>query len=167
LRPGQGGKLLVIDAAVGVEIGGHAAAISRGEERFVLRRPPRGPLPPSAHDALREARLLAALGPSGVHAPEILAACEGRVGHRCAVLRDGLCPRSRPHRSAPSRVLQPRRSSGHRHETRRRARRSLRARCRGRRRGFDRTVAGLPGAAGAVVHWPAGAERDEGFYQGA
>ena len=27
----------------------------------VLRRPPRGPLPPSAHDVLREARLLAAL----------------------------------------------------------------------------------------------------------
>ena len=30
----------------------------------VLRRPPRGPLPPSAHDVLREARLLRALEPT-------------------------------------------------------------------------------------------------------
>ena len=34
-------------------------ALSTG---VVLRRPPRGPLPPSAHDVLREARLLRALG---------------------------------------------------------------------------------------------------------
>jgi hypothetical protein len=27
-----------------------------GERELVLRRPPRGPLPPSAHDVLREAR---------------------------------------------------------------------------------------------------------------
>ena len=33
----------------------------RGDARFVLRRPPRGPLPPSAHDMLREARVLSAL----------------------------------------------------------------------------------------------------------
>ena len=33
-------------------------ALSTG---VVLRRPPRGPLPPSAHDVLREARLLRAL----------------------------------------------------------------------------------------------------------
>src|SRR3954464_14085262 len=33
----------------------------RGDERFVLRRPPRGPLPPSAHDVLREARLVGAI----------------------------------------------------------------------------------------------------------
>jgi aminoglycoside phosphotransferase (APT) family kinase protein len=38
-------------------------ALRRGAERFVLRRPPDGPLPPSAHDVLSEARLLAALGP--------------------------------------------------------------------------------------------------------
>ncbi len=35
----------------------------------VLRRPPRGPLPPSAHDVLREARLLAALESTAVRAP--------------------------------------------------------------------------------------------------
>jgi aminoglycoside phosphotransferase (APT) family kinase protein len=47
-----------------------------GEERLVLRRPPRGPLPPSAHDVLREARLLTALHPLGFRAPEVLATCE-------------------------------------------------------------------------------------------
>src|SRR5436189_6001832 len=28
--------------------------VRRGDERYVLRRPPRPPLPPSAHDVLRE-----------------------------------------------------------------------------------------------------------------
>ncbi|HZL48343.1 MAG TPA: phosphotransferase family protein, partial [Solirubrobacteraceae bacterium] len=32
--------------------------IERGAAEVVLRRPPRPPLPPSAHDVLREARLL-------------------------------------------------------------------------------------------------------------
>src|SRR4051812_50056272 len=35
--------------------------LTRGDERFVLRRPPRPPLPPSAHDVLRESRLLTAV----------------------------------------------------------------------------------------------------------
>jgi aminoglycoside phosphotransferase (APT) family kinase protein len=47
-----------------------------GEERLVLRRPPRPPLPPSAHDVLREARLLAAIGGADVRAPRVLAACD-------------------------------------------------------------------------------------------
>jgi aminoglycoside phosphotransferase (APT) family kinase protein len=57
-------------------------AIRRGPERFVLRRPPRGPLPPSTHDVLREAWLLAALRPAGVRVPEVLATCEdaGLIG---------------------------------------------------------------------------------------
>ena len=42
----------------------------------VLRRPPRGPLPPSAHDVLREARLLGALDPTPVRAPAVLAVCD-------------------------------------------------------------------------------------------
>jgi aminoglycoside phosphotransferase (APT) family kinase protein len=42
----------------------------------VLRRPPRGPLPPSAHDVLREARLLRALEPTPVRAPAVLAVCD-------------------------------------------------------------------------------------------
>jgi aminoglycoside phosphotransferase (APT) family kinase protein len=49
--------------------------LRRGAERFVLRRPPRGPLPPSAHDVLREARLLAVLGPLGFPVPAVLATC--------------------------------------------------------------------------------------------
>ena len=48
--------------------------IRRGAERFVLRRPPRPPLPPSAHDVLREARLLAALAGTGVRVPRVLLA---------------------------------------------------------------------------------------------
>ncbi len=44
-----------------------------GEEELVLRRPPRGPLPPSAHDVLREARLLQALEPTGARVPRVLA----------------------------------------------------------------------------------------------
>jgi aminoglycoside phosphotransferase (APT) family kinase protein len=47
-------------------------ALSTG---VVLRRPPRGPLPPSAHDVLREARLLSALEPTPVRAPKVLAVC--------------------------------------------------------------------------------------------
>ncbi len=42
----------------------------------VLRRPPRGPLPPSAHDVLREARLLRALDPTPVRVPKVLAVCD-------------------------------------------------------------------------------------------
>ena len=48
-------------------------ALSTG---VVLRRPPRGPLPPSAHDVLREARLLHALEPTPVRTPGVLAVCE-------------------------------------------------------------------------------------------
>jgi aminoglycoside phosphotransferase (APT) family kinase protein len=42
----------------------------------VLRRPPRGPLPPSAHDVLREARLLRALQATPVRSPSVLAVCD-------------------------------------------------------------------------------------------
>jgi aminoglycoside phosphotransferase (APT) family kinase protein len=48
--------------------------VTRGETRFVLRRPPRPPLPPSAHDVVREARVLSALG-GHVPVPEVLAVC--------------------------------------------------------------------------------------------
>jgi aminoglycoside phosphotransferase (APT) family kinase protein len=50
--------------------------LRRGDDRFCLRRPPRGPLPPSAHDVLREARLQLALVRHGVRTPEVLAICE-------------------------------------------------------------------------------------------
>ena len=42
----------------------------------MLRRPPRPPLPPSAHDVVREARLQLALAPHGIRLPPILTVCE-------------------------------------------------------------------------------------------
>jgi aminoglycoside phosphotransferase (APT) family kinase protein len=50
--------------------------IRRGGGEWVLRRPPRPPLPPSAHDVLREAFLLKALEPTAVRVPKVLAACD-------------------------------------------------------------------------------------------
>jgi aminoglycoside phosphotransferase (APT) family kinase protein len=44
--------------------------------QLVLRRPPRPPLPPSAHDVLREARLLRALEPTPARVPRVLAVCD-------------------------------------------------------------------------------------------
>src|SRR4051812_11807186 len=42
----------------------------------VIRRPPRPPLPPSAHDVLREARLLRAIRGTAARIPEVLAVCD-------------------------------------------------------------------------------------------
>jgi aminoglycoside phosphotransferase (APT) family kinase protein len=51
--------------------------LERGADRFVLRRPPRPPLPPSAHDVAREARLQLALREAGfARLPTILAVCD-------------------------------------------------------------------------------------------
>jgi aminoglycoside phosphotransferase (APT) family kinase protein len=47
----------------------------RGDAELVLRRPPRGPLPPSAHDVLREARVLSALA-GRARVPTVLAVCD-------------------------------------------------------------------------------------------
>src|SRR2546421_149769 len=49
--------------------------LTRGDAQVVLRRPPRPPLPPSAHDVLREARVLRGLSGSEVPVPEVLATC--------------------------------------------------------------------------------------------
>jgi aminoglycoside phosphotransferase (APT) family kinase protein len=50
--------------------------IARGGERWVLRRPPRPPLPPSAHDVLREAQLLQAVRDADVRTPIVVAASD-------------------------------------------------------------------------------------------
>jgi aminoglycoside phosphotransferase (APT) family kinase protein len=51
--------------------------IERGSERFVLRRPPRPPLPPSAHDMVREAGLQNAIRAAGFdRLAVIVAVCE-------------------------------------------------------------------------------------------
>ena len=54
---------------------GHSNVTFTLSTGVVLRRPPRGPLPPSAHDVLREARLLGALEATPVRAPRVLAVC--------------------------------------------------------------------------------------------
>jgi len=51
--------------------------IARGDEKFVLRRPPRPPLPPSAHDMVREAGLQNAIRAAGFNRlADIVAVCE-------------------------------------------------------------------------------------------
>ncbi len=50
--------------------------LARGGREMVLRRPPRPPLPPSAHDVLREARLLRALEDTPARVPAVLAVCD-------------------------------------------------------------------------------------------
>src|SRR3954468_21269027 len=51
--------------------------VERGGARFVLRRPPRPPLPPSAHDMVREAGLQNAIRAAGFRRlAEIVAVCE-------------------------------------------------------------------------------------------
>jgi aminoglycoside phosphotransferase (APT) family kinase protein len=47
--------------------------VSDGHSRLVVRRPPPPPLPPGAHDVLREARLLAALERTDVPTPRVRA----------------------------------------------------------------------------------------------
>jgi aminoglycoside phosphotransferase (APT) family kinase protein len=50
--------------------------LRRGEDRMVLRRGPRPPLPRSTHDMLREARIQQLLRPTGVPLPRIYAVCD-------------------------------------------------------------------------------------------
>jgi len=60
---------------VGEGVSNVTYVVERGGARFVLRRPPRPPLPPSAHDVLREAQVLRALA-GRARVPEVLAVCE-------------------------------------------------------------------------------------------
>jgi aminoglycoside phosphotransferase (APT) family kinase protein len=48
--------------------------VRRGPHEWILRRPPRVPLAPTAHDMAREARLLRALATTSVPAPTLVAA---------------------------------------------------------------------------------------------
>jgi aminoglycoside phosphotransferase (APT) family kinase protein len=50
--------------------------VARGGALVVLRRPPRPPLPPSAHNVIREAKLQQALARVGAPVPQVLAVCE-------------------------------------------------------------------------------------------
>jgi aminoglycoside phosphotransferase (APT) family kinase protein len=51
-------------------------AVEHGVARVIVRRPPRPPLPPSAHDVVREARVQLALSSTAVPVPRVLAVCE-------------------------------------------------------------------------------------------
>ena len=73
--------------------------VTRGSQEWVLRRPPRGPLLPTAHDVLREHRYIAALqGQARVPTPVVACDDESIIGapfylmERCfgAMLRDGI-----------------------------------------------------------------------------
>jgi aminoglycoside phosphotransferase (APT) family kinase protein len=50
--------------------------LRRGADRVAMRRGPRPPLPPSAHDMLREARIQKTLAERGVPVPEVRAVCD-------------------------------------------------------------------------------------------
>ncbi len=50
--------------------------VTWGPETYVLRRPPRGAFLPTAHDVLREFRVLSALQGKGARTPEPIVACE-------------------------------------------------------------------------------------------
>src|SRR5436309_3381197 len=55
---------------------GHSNVTFELSTGVIIRRPPRGPLPPSAHDVGREARLLRALESTPVRVPKVLAVCD-------------------------------------------------------------------------------------------
>jgi aminoglycoside phosphotransferase (APT) family kinase protein len=54
---------------------GHSNVTFALGDDLIVRRPPRGPLPPSAHDVLREARVLRALE-GQARVPRVLAVCD-------------------------------------------------------------------------------------------
>jgi aminoglycoside phosphotransferase (APT) family kinase protein len=60
-------------AAVGEGHSNVTYLVRRDGAEVILRRPPRPPLPPSAHDVLREARLLRALQDTPARVPHVLA----------------------------------------------------------------------------------------------
>ena len=75
--------------------------LERDSGSFVLRRPPRPPLPPSAHDVVREARLQLALREVGfARLPTIAAVCEDEslLGVPFYVMEylDGIVPTDQP-----------------------------------------------------------------------
>ncbi len=71
--PGQSGSIEVQKHVAGFS--NETFYVTRGSEQWVLRRPPRGPLLPTAHDVLREHRFIAALH-GKARVPRPVAACE-------------------------------------------------------------------------------------------
>ena len=50
--------------------------VRRDGREMILRRPPLGPLLPTAHDVIREARVIGLLAGTGVRVPQVVAVCE-------------------------------------------------------------------------------------------
>lgn len=71
--PGAPGSLSVEKHTAGFS--NETFYVSRGDQRWVMRRPPNGPLLPTAHDVLREHRFLAALH-GKARVPRPVAVCE-------------------------------------------------------------------------------------------
>ena len=132
--------------------------VEREGARVVVRRPPRGPLPPSAHDVVREARLLSALRPHGTPVPEVLAICEDEavIGAPFYVMAwvDGHVLTEETARRAGGRGERDRRVPG------RRAGRPPRGRPGRRGPGRLRPCRRLPGAPAQALRRPRRDERD-------
>lgn len=72
--PPQDGELIVEKHEAGFS--NETFYVSWGTKHWVMRRPPRGDILPTAHDMLREFRVLSGLLPTGVRVPRAEVACE-------------------------------------------------------------------------------------------
>ena len=72
--PPQKGELVVKKHEAGFS--NETFYVSWGSKQWVMRRPPRGDILPTAHDMLREYRVLSGLAPTAVRAPRPVVACE-------------------------------------------------------------------------------------------
>jgi aminoglycoside phosphotransferase (APT) family kinase protein len=76
-RPGASGDMpLTVERIVAAGHSNETFFVTRGDQSWVLRRPPRGPLLPTAHDVLREYRVLSALAQTDVPVPQPVLACD-------------------------------------------------------------------------------------------
>lgn len=74
--PPQAGELTIEKHEAGFS--NETFYVSWGRKHWVMRRPPRGDILPTAHDVLREYRVLSALASTGVRVPQPAVACEDR-----------------------------------------------------------------------------------------
>ena len=144
----------------------HLRRRPRRRARSSLRRPPRGPLPPSAHDVLREARVLRALAGQAARVPAVLAVVRRRGASSArrstswsASTGDVVTSELPPALDTPEDAPADRRGA------RRRARRDPRRRLAGRGPGGLREADRLPRAPAAALPRAVGAQphaRDPG-----
>ena len=134
--------------------------IRREGAQVVLRRPPRPPLPPSAHDVLRESRILRGLEHADVPVPRVLATCadESLLGVPFYVMEylDG-CVLTR---TTPPALAQPAHRAAIGERIDRRAGGAPRRRPGGVRAGHAREADGLPRAPGAPLQRALGGRAD-------